>query len=131
MGEKRDRDVEKVYSTSEFVAKLRRLADALETGERFEIQVAGERVYVPARAEFNVEHEREEDEASGTMAWDGETYRFSEVVLRPRVVIEAGGDLALAEELLHRSHELCFIARSVNFPVRHEPELTAGAVATS
>src|SRR5215217_8033423 len=48
MGEKPDRDVEKIYSTSEFVAKLRRLADALETGERFEIQVAGERVYVPA-----------------------------------------------------------------------------------
>jgi amphi-Trp domain-containing protein len=42
--------------------QVRRLADALETGERFEIQVAGERVYVPARAEFNVEHEREEDE---------------------------------------------------------------------
>jgi hypothetical protein len=39
MGEKRDTDVEKVYSTSEFVAKLRRLADALEAGERFEIQV--------------------------------------------------------------------------------------------
>jgi hypothetical protein len=35
MGEKPDRDVEKVYSTSEFVAKLRRLADALETGKRF------------------------------------------------------------------------------------------------
>ncbi len=55
MGEKRDRDVEKVYSTSEFVAKLRRLADALEAGERFEIQV-------PARTEFSVEHEREGDE---------------------------------------------------------------------
>ena len=41
-----------------------------------------------------------EDEASGTMAWDGETYRFSEVVLRPRVVIEAGSDLALAEEIV-------------------------------
>jgi len=40
VGEKRDRDVEKVYSTSEFVAELRRLADALEAGERFEIQVA-------------------------------------------------------------------------------------------
>ncbi len=65
------------------------------------------------------------------MAWDGETYRFSEVVLRPRIVIEAGGDLALAEELLRRSHELCFIARSVNFPVRHEPEVTAGAAAAS
>jgi amphi-Trp domain-containing protein len=59
VGEERDRDVEKVYSVSEFVAKLRRLADALEAGERFEIQVAGERIYVPARAEFNIEHERE------------------------------------------------------------------------
>ncbi|MGF1471071.1 MAG: amphi-Trp domain-containing protein [Rubrobacteraceae bacterium] len=62
MGEKQDRDVEKVYSTSEFVAKLRRLADALEKGERFEIQVAGERIYVPVHAEFNVEHEREDNE---------------------------------------------------------------------
>lgn len=64
------------------------------------------------------------DEASGVMAWDGETYRFKEVVLRPRVVVEEGGDLALAEELHHRAHDLCFIARSVNFPVRHEPEVT-------
>jgi len=62
MVEKPDSDVEKIYSTPEFVAKLRRLADALEAGERFEIQVAGERVYVPARAEFNIEHEREGDE---------------------------------------------------------------------
>jgi amphi-Trp domain-containing protein len=59
MGEKPDRDIEKVYSTQEFVAKLRRLADALEAGKRFEIRVAGERIYVPVRAEFNVEHERE------------------------------------------------------------------------
>jgi len=71
MGEKRDTDVEKVYSTSEFVAKLRRLADALEAGERFEIQVAGERIYVPARAEFNVEHEREggEEEIEFQLKW--------------------------------------------------------------
>ena len=62
MGEKRDRDIEKVYSTPEFVAKLRRLADALEADERFEIQVAGERIYVPVDAEFNIEHEREGDE---------------------------------------------------------------------
>ncbi len=57
---KAPRDIEKVYLTSEFVAKLRRLADALENGEAFEIQIAGERVYVPTRAEFNVEHERSE-----------------------------------------------------------------------
>jgi amphi-Trp domain-containing protein len=58
---KSERDIEKVYSTSEFVAKLRRLADALETGEKFEIQIAGERIYVPVRAGFNIEHEREGD----------------------------------------------------------------------
>jgi amphi-Trp domain-containing protein len=71
MSAKQDRDVERVYSTSEFVSKLRRLADALETGERFEIQVAGERIYVPARAEFNVEHEREgnEEEIEFQLKW--------------------------------------------------------------
>jgi amphi-Trp domain-containing protein len=62
MGKKPERDVEKVYSTVEFVAKLRRLADALEQGEKFEIQIAGERIYVPVRAEFNLEHEREGDD---------------------------------------------------------------------
>ncbi len=71
MSEEQDRDVERVYSTSEFVSKLRRLADALERGERFEIQVAGERVYVPAGAEFNVEHEREgnEEEIELQLKW--------------------------------------------------------------
>ena len=59
MSDKSDRDVEKVYSTKEYVAKLRRLADALEKEEKFEIQIAGERIYVPARAEFSIEHERE------------------------------------------------------------------------
>ena len=59
---KPDRDIEKTYTTSEFVAKLRRLADDLEAGENFEIQVAGERIYVPNRAMFNIEHEREDGE---------------------------------------------------------------------
>ena len=56
---KKERDIEKTYSTSEFVAKLRRLADALESNKKFEIQIAGERIYVPVSAEFNIEHERE------------------------------------------------------------------------
>ena len=69
--EKQNRDVERVYSTSEFVSKLRRLANALEAGKRFEIQVAGERIYVPARAEFNVEHEREgnDEEIEFQLKW--------------------------------------------------------------
>jgi amphi-Trp domain-containing protein len=59
---KSDRDIERGYSTTEVVAKLRRLADALEAGRPFRIQVAGERIYVPVRAEFTVEHERGSDE---------------------------------------------------------------------
>lgn len=55
------RDVERIYSTDQVVAKLRRLADALETGKPFRIQIAGERIHVPARAEFSIEHERGED----------------------------------------------------------------------
>ncbi len=58
MGSNKERDIEKTYSTSEFVAKLRRLADCIENNERFEIQIAGERLYVPARATYNIEHER-------------------------------------------------------------------------
>jgi amphi-Trp domain-containing protein len=58
---KRARDIEKDYPLPDFIDKLRRLADALEKGERFEIQIAGERVYVPVRARFNIEHERGDD----------------------------------------------------------------------
>jgi amphi-Trp domain-containing protein len=59
---KPERDVEKIYATEEVVAKLRRLADALESGSSFRIQIAGERFRVPARAEFSIEHERGEGE---------------------------------------------------------------------
>jgi amphi-Trp domain-containing protein len=52
------RDLERTYSRAQFVAKLRRLADALEAGAPFTIQVASERLRVPADAAFNVEHER-------------------------------------------------------------------------
>ena len=56
------RDIEKTYTTAQFVEKLRRLADRLENGERFDIQIAGERMYVPAHAVVKIEHERSEDE---------------------------------------------------------------------
>jgi amphi-Trp domain-containing protein len=59
---KPSRDVETYPSTADAVAKLRRLADALEKQQPFRIQIAGERIRVPARAEFSVEHERGEDE---------------------------------------------------------------------
>ena len=62
MASKSDRDVEKDYPIADFVEKLRRLADALESGRRFEIQIAGERISVPVRATYNIEHELEGDE---------------------------------------------------------------------
>jgi amphi-Trp domain-containing protein len=65
------RDVERIYKTAEVVAKLRRLADALESETPFRIQIAGERIHVPARAEFSIEHERgeEEEEIEFQLKW--------------------------------------------------------------
>ena len=62
MIQKPERDVEKDYPLPQFIEKLRRLADALEKGQRFEIQAAGERISVPVRATCNIEHERGKDE---------------------------------------------------------------------
>ena len=59
MSKKSNRDIEKGYSIRQTVDKLRRLADCMETGRPFRIQVAGERITVPASAVFTIEHERE------------------------------------------------------------------------
>jgi amphi-Trp domain-containing protein len=71
MAEKTERDIEKVYSLEDFVAKLRRLADALEANKPFEIQVSGERIYVPAIAMISIEHERGggEEELEFQLKW--------------------------------------------------------------
>ncbi len=58
MPKKKSRDVEKDYPKARFVEKLRRLADAIENDERFVISIGGERIRVPARAQYNLEHER-------------------------------------------------------------------------
>lgn len=65
-----------------------------------------------------------QDDAEGTMqvAADG-SGRFTEVVLRPRVTI-ARGEANLALELHGEAHRMCFVANSLNFPVRHEPTVT-------
>ena len=65
------RDIEKNYPRRQFVAKLRRLADCLEEGNRFRIQVAGERVSVPASAVINIEHERgdSDEEIEFQLTW--------------------------------------------------------------
>jgi organic hydroperoxide reductase OsmC/OhrA len=65
------------------------------------------------------------DDARGTMteAADGGG-RFTEVVLRPRVTVASASMIEKATALHESASQKCFIANSVNFPVRHEPVMT-------
>jgi organic hydroperoxide reductase OsmC/OhrA len=65
-----------------------------------------------------------EDAAIGTMRRVDGVIRFTDVLLRPRVTIAGGSDANKARALHERAHAECFIASSVNFPVRNEPEVT-------
>ena len=68
------------------------------------------------------------DEAAGLMTEDADGGgRFSEVVLRPRVTVSSPDMIEEAAGLHRDAHEKCFVARSVNFPVRHEPVTVAAA----
>ena len=74
MPKKKSRDIEKTYPRAQFVAKLRRLADAIEEKGAFTIQVAGERLRIPGSAKFNIEHERSggEHELEFQLRWEEE-----------------------------------------------------------
>ena len=51
--------------------------------------------------------------------------RFTEVMLKPVATVAAGSDSALAEQLHEKAHHLCFVANSMNFPVRCEPKIAS------
>lgn len=61
------------------------------------------------------------DEPVGTMSQEGIGGHFTEVVLRPRVTVTDPAHVDLMPSLHHEANRACFIASSVNFPVRHEP----------
>lgn len=65
------RDIEVNYPRRQFIAKVRRLADCLEEGKPFRIQIAGERVMIPPNAMINLEHERgaSEEEIEFQLTW--------------------------------------------------------------
>lgn len=68
-----------------------------------------------------------DDAASGTMAEDATGGgRFTAAILRPRITVAPGSDVARAVALHHEAHEKCFIANSVNFPVTVEPVVEVG-----
>jgi organic hydroperoxide reductase OsmC/OhrA len=62
------------------------------------------------------------DRAIGSMAeTQNGSGHFTEVVLQPDITVEPGADLEVARDLHEKAHHFCFIANSVNFPVRCEP----------
>jgi len=67
------------------------------------------------------------DQAVGTMTEEGGgKARFSEVLLRPRVTVASPDQVERAVALHEKAHEMCFIAQSVNFEVKHDPEVVSG-----
>jgi organic hydroperoxide reductase OsmC/OhrA len=64
------------------------------------------------------------DDASGVMVENSDgSGQFTAVVLRPTVTITAGSDREKARSLHHDAARYCFIARSMKFPVGHEPTI--------
>ena len=64
------------------------------------------------------------DRAEGVMTEESDgSGRFTSVVLHPVVTVAAGSDVERARALHNDAHALCYIARSVDFPVRHEPAI--------
>ncbi|HMS43221.1 MAG TPA: amphi-Trp domain-containing protein, partial [Pyrinomonadaceae bacterium] len=71
MKKKEEIDTEKTYSVSQSIAKLRRLADALEQGKSFEIQIDNNKISVPpdARIEFEYEKTKDSEEIEIEISW--------------------------------------------------------------
>jgi organic hydroperoxide reductase OsmC/OhrA len=67
------------------------------------------------------------DNATGIMKEkkDG-SGQFTEIVLHPRVVVSNESMISKASELHAVANQMCFIANSVNFPIKHHPEIIVG-----
>jgi len=77
--------------------------------------------YLGLCAEAGIKVEAYEDAAEGIMVEEPSgAGQFTSALLRPRVTLRAGSDKTKAEALHARAHAMCFIARSVNFPVEHD-----------
>ncbi|WP_026548213.1 OsmC family protein [Paenarthrobacter nicotinovorans] len=69
-----------------------------------------------------------EDAAEGLMKLNKDgSGQFESVTLKPRVTVADPAHADVMEQLHHEANQVCFIARSVNFPVLHEPSTTTAA----
>lgn len=82
--------------------------------------------YLHLCAEAGVNVVEYTDSATGIMVVEkGGAGRFTEVTLRPQIVVQEPGMIEKAEELHKQANEKCFIANSCNFPVYHQPNCTS------
>lgn len=78
--------------------------------------------YLHLCADAGVVLETYRDAPEGTMVVEANGGgHFTDVVLRPHGTYRHPVEPALIRQLHHRAHELCFVANSMNFPVRVEP----------
>lgn len=79
--------------------------------------------YLALCAKYKIAVTAYEDPCEGTLTFEKGQGQFTRVLLKPKVTLAAGSDLEKAKALHERAHGICFIARSVNFPVEHAPEI--------
>jgi len=77
-------------------------------------------LHLASEAGITVTAYQDQPEAVGEVLKTG-AGRFLSMTLKPTITVLPGTDLALAQTIHHRIHEVCFIARSVNFPVTYQP----------
>ena len=71
-----------------------------------------------------------EDNAEGLMKLNRDgSGQFETATLKPHVTIADPDHADLMAQLHHEANQVCFIARSVNFPVLHEPTTTTAPAA--
>jgi organic hydroperoxide reductase OsmC/OhrA len=77
--------------------------------------------YLHLCAEAGVIVTNYKDEATGVMEETANGGgKFTEVILHPVVTVLQEDMIEKANDLHKKAHELCFIANSVNFPVKHQ-----------
>ena len=76
-------------------------------------------LHLASDADIAVQAYTDDPVAVGETLSDGAS-RFLSATLRPRITVPAGTDLQVADALHHEIHKTCFIARSVNFPVKFD-----------
>ncbi len=65
-----------------------------------------------------------QDTSTATMIMNSDgSGQFSSATLNPVVIISQDSDREKAVQLHHEANKLCFIARSVNFPIHHNPQI--------